>query len=479
MLHPRFALLRSCRAGNLLRARTVFALAFVLALPGAAKARFLEWESFPVTNPFSVTPVLRGVNLPASLGNPMVRLEALVGYNSGGNRFDYHSSALLPALDTGPSSRRVLIDDDVVFSSAGVQPALDGLCCSNYGKGLDDDASLHYLSDFNTLESFEIEIGAPAAGVVAVESRRSLGHDGDISDDDDDHDDDDDDERQSGGLEGTVGFRRIMVTSNFPGNGLDVHSDAGTEGGHVLETTIPDCRGVSSNWHFSRSGSGSLDESFISCVTTANRFVIKRMSHINFTVSEIVLNNGLPASASQFTYTQSRSCPLDTGYVIGTLEPRPDLGITNFYAVFLGPGGGLQGISSVVLPGARANRQAFDCEANGQFASFLYHGSGETTGTTDTFVIQTTLASTSAQGGEPMLVDRVTENRRTDWAGAFNDLVRTRGGTRIFHAFTRLQPVAELQFGTGSEVRYGGVVVPILMDDFESGDLRYWSNVVD
>jgi len=487
-LQPACLNARSCRVAQLAIA---LALSTSILSTASAGAQFTEWDSFPVTGPFSVTAAMRGLNAPLEGGGPMVRFETLVGYNAGpGNRFDYHASVPLPAEVLGPFSRRVDTHGAIDFTSSGVQSSLNGLCCSNNGKGLDNDTSLHYLTNFGTTTTFEVLIGTPEAGVVEVrELHNELTESGSGSSGDADSDSDSDSDsggssgRESRGAdEGPVGFLRIVATSAFPGSGINILSKAGA-GDFVLETTIPDCRGVNSNWHFAKSASSALQESYIACATTANNFVIKRVSHLDFSVQQIVLNSGLPPSSSLFTYLHTGTCELDTGVVVGVMEPRADLGITNFHAVFLNPAGNLMGTASIQLPGARANRQAFTCVdgrlPNPQNALFLYHGSGATAGTTDTFLIQTNVASTNLVGvGEPMLVKSTTENRRTDWAAVFPRVVRLTDGRKIGHTFAGLRPVAELDFGSPSEVRYGGVEMPLFLDNFESGDLRYWGAVV-
>ena len=113
------------------------ALSMSILTSAPAGAQFTEWDSFPVTGPFSVTAVMRGLNAPLEGGGgPMVRFEALVGYNAGsGNRFDYHSSVALPAETLGPFSRRVDTHGTIDFNSSGVQASLTGSAVRTTGKG--------------------------------------------------------------------------------------------------------------------------------------------------------------------------------------------------------------------------------------------------------------------------------------------------------------------------------------------------------
>jgi hypothetical protein len=138
------------------------------------------------------------------------------------------------------------------------------------------------------------------------------------------------------------------------------------------------------------------------------------------------------------------------------------------------------GTSQVTLPGARANHQAFTCRSRGPVATFVYHGTGQNpTATTDTFVVETGQGSLTPPpgGGTALLVHRVTESRRTDWADAFPQEIFTPDGQKVALDYRGLLPVAEIRSGTGPNVRYGGLRVPFFFHDFESGDFRFFSSV--
>ena len=160
---------------------TVLSLAIAagLCVPTVASAQFTEWEVFSVPDPFSVTTVVRGLNTtldgPEGPTVPQVRFEALVGYFGGAqNQFDYHSSVALSAPVNDASGARVVNTREMIsFSTSGVQSILNGLCCSNNAVGLDDNRSIHALTDFATGESWEVVIGTPqAAGAPPLKKRR-------------------------------------------------------------------------------------------------------------------------------------------------------------------------------------------------------------------------------------------------------------------------------------------------------------------
>jgi hypothetical protein len=80
-------------------------------------------------------------------------------------------------------------------------------------------------------------------------------------------------------------------------------------------------------------------------------------------------------------------------------------------------------------------------------------------------------------GGTPLLVRRVTESRRTDWADAFPNVLFTPAGGKIQIFYRGPQPVAEIRNEAGTsndQARYGGVQVPLFFHNFESADLRFF-----
>ena len=163
----------TCRPGLLLLVATLV----VLVLPGTAAAQFTEWAAFSVSDPFSVTAAVRGLNPtlePVEGPVPQVRLEALVGYFGGAqNQFDYQSSTALPAPELDSTAIRVVdTRSPISFTTSGVQNSLNGLCCSNNAIGLDDDRSIHAFTDFATGESWEVIIGTPEEGGLPVRVRR-------------------------------------------------------------------------------------------------------------------------------------------------------------------------------------------------------------------------------------------------------------------------------------------------------------------
>jgi hypothetical protein len=349
---------------------------------------------------------------------------------------------------------------------------------------------LHAATNFGQTSSTEILISLPEEeGLDRTEppggSGSVVGDDDDVSDDDDDDDDDDgdDDTGGSGGQRGgPVSFRRVYAASRFPENGLRILSITGPPGGAFTEETeLTDCRSVASNWHFGRSGSDSLDETYVACVKTNGSFAIKRVSLVNFAVQEIVLAAGVPTTSAIFAYLHAAACPAASGTVVGAVLPRSDLGTTTFFATFLDVGGSVVGTAQTTLAGARANHQAFYCLSRDEVTTFVYHGSGQSVGQTDTFVIETSAAALTEvpDGGTPMPIRQLTENRRTDWADDFTRRIRESTGAKIEVVYAGLDPVAEVEFGAGSQVRYGGIEVPLFFDGFESGDTRYWSQVVN
>ncbi len=475
------------------------ALLFVgYAPPGGAQ--FTLWETISAPNPFSVTAAVRGVS-PA----PSIRLEGLVGYfNGASNQFAYHMTGALTA--TSPSTGLRVIDttQDIFLLDQGVQSAFNGLCCSNNSIGLTDDTTLHAATNFAAGTSSEILIGIPdltdswsAFGDQIPPSsplgpgRNSPDCDGDCEGCEDCEDEEgcDDVSGSSHVLEpeGTIAFRRIAVSSVSPPvtAGLEVDSIDGPAGSAWSpQLTLSDCRSVASNWHFSMDRSDALDENFVACVKTNGNLVLKRVKIDPDAVTEIPLASGVGTSSSIFAYLHTAVCPISTGSVVGTVIPRQSLGSTTFFATYLSPTGVVAGTSQVTLPGARANHQAFFCRSHGDYASFVYHGTGQApTTTTDTFVIEAGQASLvpPAGGGKPLLVRRVTESRRTDWADAFaNDLFTPAGG-KIQLYYRGPQPVAEVRNETGTSndnVRYGGIQVPLFFHNFESGDFRFFSAVV-
>jgi hypothetical protein len=457
----------------------------VLAAAVPAGAQFVLWDSFPVANPFSVTAAARGVS-----PSPSLELEAIVGFFNGStNQFVYHATSPLTASEPAAGIRRVDTTQSIDFLDFGVQSAFNGLCCSNNAIGITDDSSLHAASNFSAGTSSEILIGTPESPESVERPFR--------------------DDRQpdsppgpfgigaiisamfgidpapfvaEGSPDGTISFRRVAVGSLFPGAGLPIYSIDGAPGTpEDLETTLTDCQGVSSNWHFTMDRSDDLDESYVACVKTNGNFVVKRVALDPVAVSEIPLASGVGTTSSIFAYLHVAACPIATGTVVGTLIPRQSLGTTTFFATYLDGAGAVVGTSQVTLPGARANHQAYYCRSDGALATFVYHGTGESpTTTTDTFVVETGEASLDppAPGGTSLLVHRVTENRRTDWADRFVRRLATPAGATIELDYRGPDPVAEMQSGVGSQVRYGGIAVPIFFHDFESGDLRYFAAVV-
>lgn len=465
---------------GLSRIALVLGLLAALAFETPGGAQFVLWQTQSVPNPFSVTTAVRGVT-----PSPSLKLEGLVGFVGAGNQFVYHVTPALSA--TSPTADLRILDtrQTVSLSDLGIQSAFNGLCCSNDSLGITDDSTLHTASNFGAGNSSEILIGnpeltdssaafgdhvpsamPPGSGISKKKKRRG----------------------GSGGLslfstEGTISFQRIAVSSVLPPAtaGLLVATiDGPPDSAETAQPTLTDCQGVATNWHFSMDYSPELDETFVSCVKTNGNFVLKRVEVDPDAVTEIPLVSGVGTTSSIFTYLDTAVCPISTGSVVGTVIARQTLGTTTFFATYLSPTGTVTGTSQVTLPGARANHQAFFCRSRGDLASFVYHGSGQTpTTTTDTFVVEvgeTSLAPPPA-GGTPLLVRRVTENRRTDAADAFADELFTPAGGRITLDYRGPQPVAEIQAGTSNNVRYGAIQVPLFFHNFESGDLRFFSSV--
>ena len=457
----------------------------VLSATAPGGAQFVLWETQSVPNPFSVTAAVRGVS-----PSPSIKLEGLVGYpTGGGNQFVYHVTPALTA--TSPSAGLRVIDttQTIDFTDFGVQSAFNGRCCSNNSIGLTDDTTLHASSNFGAGTSSEILIGTPELAdpwgafgehVPALASNpEPLGPIAYIS--------------WLLGVEGfpflsalepegTISFRRIAVGSHYPAAGLPIHSIDGAVGtAPAPQFTLSDCQGVSSNWHFTMDRSDPLDENFVACVKTDGNLVLKRFEIDPDLVSEIPLATGVGTTSTIFAYLHTATCPLSTGSVVGTVIPRQTLGSTTFFATYLSAAGAVVGTSQATLPGARANHQAFYCRSHGDIATFVYHGTGQTpTTTTDTFIIEAGEASLvpPVGGGTPLLVRRVTESRRTDWADAFADTIYEPDGAKVELDYRGPEPVAEIQVGTSSNVRYGGIRVPLFFHNFESGDLRFFSAVV-
>lgn len=459
----------------------VAALAVLAAVPPLG-AQFVSWETLSVPNPFSVTAAVRGVP-PA----PAVKLEGLVGFAGGaGNQFVYHATPVLVATSESPGLRSIDTGQTIDFADFGVQSAFDGRCCSNNALGLTDDTTLHAATNFGAGTSSEFLIGVPQlADPWTGSSGAASGGAG---------------EPEPLGIlafvswllgaeavpffseiepEGTISFRRVAVGSDFPAAGLAVHTIDGPVGtAPALQLTVDDCLGVSSSWHFTMDRSDALDESYVACVKTNGNLVVKRIELDPDQVTEIPLVAGVGTTSAIFAYLHVAACPISTGTVVGTVIPRQSLGTTTFFATYLSAAGAVVGTSQVTLPGARANHQAFFCRPRGDIATFVYHGTGQNaTTTTDTFVVEAGPASLAPPtgGGTALLVRRVTENRRTDWADAFPDTLYTPSGQKVELDYRGLEPVAEIRNGTSSNVRYGGIPIPIFFHNFESGDLRFFS----
>ena len=285
-----------------------------------------------------------------------------------------------------------------------------------------------------------------------------------------------------------------LIASNWPGVGLLIYSllfgflppGSRPEGDFTLETTLPDCSGVSSNWHYFATASEELEELFVSCVTTGGNFVVKRVDVTDFSVTEVVLSSGVPTSSTIFAYLQTAACPTDAGYIVANIIPRADMGSTPFFAIILDSSGAVRGTVTTTLPGARPDRQAFFCRSAGGLAQFVYHGAGEVIGETDTFSILVSDAAimSAPLGGDEVVTRRITEARETDLADAVpNRIIDPATGATIKVVYDGLQPVSEIDLdldgdGSESEVRYGGIVVPIMFDTLETGDFRNWGTVV-
>lgn len=459
------------------RAATIPALIGALtALSAAAPggAQFVLWETQSVPNPFSVTAAVRGV-APA----PSVKLEGLVGFFNGStNQFAYHVTPALAATTPAAGVRSIDMTQTIFFTDLGVQSAFNGRCCSNNSLGLTDDSTLHAASNFGAGTSSEILIGMPELNDLAeLQSAEPdgpgaivsmfLGFDPFARD---------------LGPEGTISFRRIAVGSDYPAAGLPVQTFDGPVGtAAVPQLTLSDCLGVSSNWHFTMDTSDALGESYVACVKTNGNLVLKRVELDPDQVTEIPLASGVGTTSPIFAYLHTAACPVSNGTVVGTMIPRQSLGSTTFFATYLSVAGAVVGTSQVTLPGARANHQAFSCRSRGPVATFVYHGTGQTpTTTSDTFVVEAAQGSLAPPpgGGTPLLVRRVTESRRTDWADAFPDALYTPDGQKVELDYRGLQPVAEIRAGTSANVRYGGIRVPFFFHNFESGDFRFFSGVV-
>lgn len=445
-------------------------------------AQFVTWETLSVSNPFSVTAAVRGV-APA----PAVKLEGLVGFSGGaGNQFVYHGTPALAVTSTSPGLRSIDTTQVIDFVDFGVQSAFNGRCCSNNALGLTDDTTLHSTTNFAAGTSAEVLIGtpqladpwsvfgehAPAAqggeeplGIGSFVSWVLSGEGSPFFSELD--------------PEGTISFRRIAVGSDFPAPGLPIHTIDGPVGtAPAFQLDLSDCLGVSSSWHFTMDRSDPLDESYVACVKTNGSLVVKRVELDPDQVTEIPLAAGVGTTSAIFAYLHVAACPIATGTVVGTVIPRQSLGTTTFFATYLSAAGAVVGTSQVTLPGARANHQAFFCRPRGDIATFVYHGTGQNaTTTTDTFVVEAGPASLAppSGGGTPLLVRRVTESRRTDWADAFPDTLYTPSGQKIELDYRGLEPVAEIHAGTSANVRYGGIPIPIFFHNFESGDLRFFS----
>ena len=480
---------------------TVMTLAMV---PGILRAQFTEWDSFSVTAPFSVTAAVRGTATTAQTPEgpvPQVILEAIVGSSAGGNHFDYHGSMIINAPEpNGPGMRVIDTRNPLTFTDFGVQSAFDGLCCSNNGVGYEDNRSVYGVTLFGaTPVSFDIEIGTPQF-MSELEQRPWFPEGDDDIDEcksciDDCLDDDDcteDDCIKLCDCDDDVEVHEEDDPANEDCDG-SMSSPAGPGTTYTLRASIGDCRNLDESqfgYHHWLTRLDDLREFYTSCVTEGGEFAIKRIAASDWSVSEVVLDTNIPlTSPGFFTYLHTEACAVGNGYVIGSVLPLVGAGTTTFYATLLDSSGVVQGTSSVVLPGARQNKQVFFCRENENIATFVYHGSGEVQNETDTFIIEVTQAATTSsfEGNDSMLVKRVTEERETSWADSFPTRIVDQSGPGVQFIglrFEGLEPIAEVDMdfdgtGSASEVRYGGIVVPIMFDTMESADFRHWTSVVE
>jgi hypothetical protein len=435
-------------------------------LPDAPK-RFVRdnrsgivWHELETANPFGVTPTTAVI--PDAVGGFFAQFFVETGHNAGSNIYQQQACDPITAdyvADTNGDYFDVDAPDDDTCAFVGDLPVTSGSCCASEQSWF-EDGHLHFAGTASglTLTDFDVDPASPstatATAIDSLASRLSS-----ILD------------RFNAGL--------VAAAFNTATNQVDffVHPD----GSSWAPMTSLTCDGPATNYHWGTTTDPAGNHLWSSCRTGGN----VRVRQLELPGGALDWDQVVdaPGVSSSFFYEQADFCgPIDLGGGnqvpgVAVLSPSPT-GTKICVLAGVGGPGPPSAVRCASIPGSAPDRQLFHC--SGSLA--YYHGAAPGgTGVRDVAV------NCGRMDGPCIFEDSIDTSRSVNFAGGppaytvFSSVPDARGVTSTLPIRYRRLLFAEgyNPAGTASDVvRFGVLPVPFYFDNFESGDLRFWSTAV-
>ncbi len=420
----------------------------------------ITWFEVPTSSPFGVTPTT--AIEPDGGGGFQAQLFVETGHNAGSNIYSHYSCDPVAAellSDTAGDYIQLDPPDSDTCAFEGDLAVTSGSCCAS-PQSWYEDGHLHYAGTASgqTLTDYDVVPGSPpTATAVSIEELTN---------------------RLSATLDRSAGG---LVASGYNTLGQQLDLFFHLDGGSWAALSSLTCDGPTTNYHWDTATDPTGDRLWVACRSGGN----VRVSQLSTSGggpewSQIVDS---PGNSSSFHYEQADFCgPIDLGGGnqvpgVAVLSPSPT---GTKICVLAGVGGPTPptAVECASIPGSAPDRQLFECDGS----MVYYHGAAPGgSGVRD-------IAVNCGRMDGPCIYEESTDpSRDVTFAGgpqdyeAFATVPDARGVTTILPIRYRRLLFAEgyNPAGTASDVvRFGVLRVPFYFDNFESGDLRFWSSAV-